>query len=500
MAAEVAAAAAAAPTMSETGKPSEQFQDHEYSPTSVRKADSAAVQPGAWSNNSGSATTSVTQTLERRVDWLCEDLEVVRRRVQDTLGPEASTAEGKAAKSGGIARLHSLANQLLGELAEEREWRENLEAELSSIETSLLQERAHREKALETLSVELKETMKSLVRRIDTGLLNGTQELNTRAAKTEAGLKSLIQRVEEGLVTGSKFLQETLGGTDFYEVSSTSSKATASSNSGHVGTSASVESASTEVGDPLMKVWGQLQEENLRLRQKRVQLEARQLRSRLNSRSPNSTSLAASPGPSSRNRSPAGGRGQNLGTGFRFKAPVRKDEAASVVSAESSPVSTQATVGFGIGFSDANHQMMRDIDTMSTASSSLPNTKGSDDGSGATRTISDRPSPQPRFIADARLAGRRGSQTSQSPTPVTLAMQAQGLGRPLQPGMQSGIHSGLTSPGGVRMPATRSPQPVLQATRASNLKGTEPALHGPANGTTRMPRQPLQNGIRSGTD
>lgn len=457
-------------------------------------------------SNVGASNAPFSQTLERRVDWLCEDLEVVRRRVHNTLGPEATTAEGKAVKGGGVVRLHSLANQLLGELSEEREWRENLEAELSSIESSLLQERAHREKALETLSVELKETMKSLVRRIDNGLLNGTQELNTRAAKTEAGLKSLIQRVEEGLVTGSKFLQETLGGADLLEVSSNSSKATSSA-SGLTGASSCLDPSTKEVAGPLLKVWGELQEENLRLRQKRVQLEARQLRSRLNSRSPTSTSHVPSQvqshigsplAASSRNRSPVGGRAPHssvLGTGFRFKPAPRKDDQG--MSTESSPVSTQATMAFGLGLSDVSHQptpsvaseIMRDIDAMSTASSSLPNTKGSDDG-GPTRLKPVVQTVQPRFIADARLgqpgqpSQRRSSQVSPAPSPMPVGLQGNGMPQPLGRTALSGIQS----PGGARVPLTRSAQPVLQASRASNLQGiTPPAVSLATQGGSSIP-------------
>merc|ERR1719253_475941 len=99
-------------------------------------------------------------------------------------------------------------------------------------------------------------------------------------------------------------------------------------------------SGSAEAAEPLLKVWSELQEENMRLRQKRVQLEARQMRSRLASRSPTNASPGTGTSPAalaSRNRSPQGeplagaAGGPNLGTGFRWNRATpsqSKDEQA----------------------------------------------------------------------------------------------------------------------------------------------------------------------------
>lgn len=122
----------------------------------------------------------------------------------------------------------------------------------------------------------------------------------------------------------------------------------------------------------------------MRLRQKRVQLEARQIRSRLQSRSPNSHSHATSPPVlDSRNRSPKGGRvpgagGANLGTGFRWRgvpsvAKAGKDVEVSQsrYSAESSPNGTgnQVSTLMSLSSEMGAALSMKDSDAVSTTSS-----------------------------------------------------------------------------------------------------------------------------------
>jgi len=125
----------------------------------------------------------------------------------------------------------------------------------------------------------------------------------------------------------------------------------------------------------------------MRLRQKRVQLEARQTRSRIHSRSPTSHSIAQSPlAVASRNRSPfgepvrGGSGGANLGTGFRWRGAARstassKDEQASC-GVESSPQSVgtgyqnSATLQLGMIIGEpGNSQSVKDSDAVSTTSS-----------------------------------------------------------------------------------------------------------------------------------
>lgn len=418
-------------------------------PPSIQHIDREALERAT--EKSPSTVSVAQQALERRADWLQEDLEVVKRRAAAILGTGDASAKCKGDEV--THNLQQYANQLVAELQEETKWTEQLEAEISTIESMLSEERSNREKALGTLSCELESTMKSLVGRIDSGLLQGNQELNSRAAKIEAGLRSLIVRVEEGLVSGAKDLQElslasgtsaacldltpsrrgnsgtypaqkagittgilpsalaanllaslpkvssadssggtpiTLqqmsiglnrGNTNVESPEGVGSTFSHASREGRGRTSiASSEVDSTQGGsdnaEPLLKVWSELQEENMRLRQKRVQLEAKQIRSRLQSRSPGTSNAATPLGAASRNRSPNAERvagGNNLGTGFRWRAlghgSAKVKEGTDTDCSSPQNAMNNVVQNFLNAMADKGTSSAKDIDAVSTVSS-----------------------------------------------------------------------------------------------------------------------------------
>mmetsp|Transcript_41081 Transcript_41081/g.113163 ORF Transcript_41081/g.113163 Transcript_41081/m.113163 type:complete len:617 (-) Transcript_41081:143-1993(-) len=164
-----------------------------------------SLKSGQSAHSGGSTGTSqvgLQHALERRMEWLEEDIGVTQRRLRDTfgLGPGGGCKEGAP----GVASLQAIALRLEAELAEERRWRDGLEAQVAQMEESLRLERANRGEALQRVSAEFGDTLKGLVDRIDTGLAEETRLLNLRASATEKALQDLVTRVERGLASGTK--------------------------------------------------------------------------------------------------------------------------------------------------------------------------------------------------------------------------------------------------------------------------------------------------------
>lgn len=147
--------------------------------------------------------------LERRVQWLEEDVSVLHRRLRDECGDATGASGGVAGDSG----LRTLVARLDGELAQEKRNRATLEARLKALEETILQERSDRTVQMDVFQSELSSTMASLCARIDQGLMTGAAAIRDRTDQTETRLRSLIKRVDEGLQTGANALQETLSST-----------------------------------------------------------------------------------------------------------------------------------------------------------------------------------------------------------------------------------------------------------------------------------------------
>lgn len=140
--------------------------------------------------------------FERRVVWLEEDMELLRRRLRDDLG-EANEDDGLS--------LRTLVLRLDTELAAERRAREALDARMNVLEESIVIERQEREAQLRSFSTELETTMRGLIGRIDDGLSIGAAAMRDQLNQTEDRLRSLVNRVDEGLSASTAALQESLG-------------------------------------------------------------------------------------------------------------------------------------------------------------------------------------------------------------------------------------------------------------------------------------------------
>lgn len=148
---------------------------------------------------SSASQAGLSAALERRLDWLEEDIGVTQRRLRDTFG----LGPGGGGKLYGMAGLQVMAVRVQTELEEERRWRGDMEAQIVELEETLTNERTNRGNSLQHLSLELDDTMKELVDRINSGVVEQSQVLGNRAARMEKALQILVSRVEMGLAVVS---------------------------------------------------------------------------------------------------------------------------------------------------------------------------------------------------------------------------------------------------------------------------------------------------------
>jgi len=211
-----------------------------------------------------------------------------------------------------MGSLQALVSKLEAELMDEKRWRDHMEAEVTEIESMLRSERTSRGTSLQHLSVELEEKMKGLTDQIESGLHGESRELAQRAEKMEAALMRVMKCVEKGIAAGgvpgapseastglpgggaSTHMGSESEGTptgttlvagacrsqqDAESMSWQARRATQeSSNAGGGALRKDPGNAKNlvEATEPLLQVWGELQEENLRLRQQRKVLADKQ--------------------------------------------------------------------------------------------------------------------------------------------------------------------------------------------------------------------------------
>lgn len=160
----------------------------------------------AWTSSDGNDMGSgkgVQAGVERRLEWIEEDISVLHRRLR-TEPQESST--GAAGDQG----LRALVARLDGELVAERRAREAVEMRVATLEEALRQERKDRDVQLRGFSSGLETTMRELIERIDESISAGAAAMREKTDATEIRLRSLIQRVDEGLSLGAAALQDTL--------------------------------------------------------------------------------------------------------------------------------------------------------------------------------------------------------------------------------------------------------------------------------------------------
>eukprot|EP00929_Paragymnodinium_shiwhaense_P015096 TRINITY_DN12310_c0_g1_i1.p1 TRINITY_DN12310_c0_g1~~TRINITY_DN12310_c0_g1_i1.p1 ORF type:complete len:304 (-),score=49.24 TRINITY_DN12310_c0_g1_i1:191-1102(-) len=164
-------------------------------------SDKASLEDGVHDVRSMASTTSndghatnIARQLERRLEWIEEDLSVTQRRLRDTLGMEPRPGQDEPI----CEDLKALAHRLEVELAEERKWRMSLDEQLTQVESLLKNERAARSEAIKRLTNDLETSMKALVERIDTSLKAVGLQQSEKAKQSEEALLALIKRVEAG--------------------------------------------------------------------------------------------------------------------------------------------------------------------------------------------------------------------------------------------------------------------------------------------------------------